>query len=364
MKKILALALAAAMSLSLVACSSSTTTETATSTTTTSTTTSTATTETAEPAAEPLTLIYSSVIAPTDPFAIGEAYFCELVGEISGGQLIVEYYENGSLYNQDENPTAFFSGKVDFANSSMEDFDNAPYYSMFKSAYIFDDIDHALNVYYSDLGDEMFDDIAEKVGIRYLGAAFNSTRELCLTEKVDASTINGPEDMSKVLLRMPSGTDWSALAMAVGATPVPIALGETYMALKTGTAMGQDNGLAVTAANSFDEVTSSVIMTDHLVYCMHIAINEARWQSLTAEQQGWIQEAADQAHEYITEIALEAEEAMVDVFADQGIEIVYPEDKQAWIDYASAYYTSEDSYAKELTATWDWDLYAQVRDMA
>ncbi len=349
MKKFLALALTFAMLCTiLVGCAAPATTEPSDEGTDASET----------PTAEPVELIYSSPLAPTDPFALGEALFCELVGEISGGQLTVSYFGNSSLYNQSENTAAFLNGSVDFIPGTLEDFDDAPEYSMFRAAYIFDDIEHGEAVYESELGAQIFDDVAEKVGMRMLGSAFYQTRQVNLTDKVDASTINGPEDMNDVLLRMPSGAAWTALGEAIGATPTPVNLSETYMALQTGMVDGQDNGLATTKANSFDELTATTIMTDHFVYFMHIAINEDRWQSLTEEQQGWLQQAADEAHAYITETAIQAEQDLVADFEAQGIEIIYPE-KQPWIDYAAAYYQSDK--AAELTSTWDWDLYEELR---
>ncbi len=310
---------------------------------------------------KPLELVYSSPLAATDPFALGEAKFCELVGEISGGQLTVAYFGNSSLYNQAENTPAFFRRKFDLMPGTLEDFDAAPEYSMFRAAYILDDLEHGQKLYDSELGASIFDAVAKKVGIRMLGSAFYQTRQVNLTSKVDASKINGPKDMNKVLLRMPSGAAWTALGEAIGATPTPVNLSETYMALKTGMADGQDNGFAVTKANSFDEVTATIIMTDHFVYFMHIAINEESWQELTKEQQGWIQQAADLAHEYITDLAVKEEQKFLADFQSQGIQIIYPE-KQPWIDYAVEYYKSPK--AANLTAQWDWELFEKIRSLS
>jgi TRAP-type C4-dicarboxylate transport system substrate-binding protein len=165
--------------------------------------------------------------------------------------------------------------------------------------------------------------------------------------------------MKKVMLRMPGGPDWTALGEALGAKPTPIAFNEVYMALKTGSINGQDNGLSVSKAMSFQEVTTQVVLTDHLVWNLHIAINEKRWQSLTPDQKGWIQAAADIAHAYTTKIVQEEEAALVSEYENLGIKVTVP-DKKVWIDYASNYYKNN----KDVTKNWDWDLYQAVKKYA
>lgn len=305
-------------------------------------------------AEEPLHLVYSSIQVPSDTMGMAEIVFRDKVAEISGGMLIIDLYQSGQLNNQDNLLPAFMQGKIDMGNMGLGEFDNAKYCSMFKSAYIFSSVDHMKRFYGSADGKLLFDDLAKKINIRMLGAGFYGTRQINAYNL--PYEIKTPQDMKKVLLRMPGGADWTALGEALGAKPTPVAFNEVYMALKTGTINAQDNGLATSKAMSFHEVTSQVVMTDHLVWNLHIAINEARWKTLTAQQQTWIQQAADFAHEYMTALTVDQESKLVQWYRDQGIQVTFP-DKKAWIDYADNYYKTN----KEVTKNWDWNLYNTVK---
>ena len=81
-----------------------------------------------------------------------------------------------------------------------------------------------------------------------------------------------PADLKGVKLRMPGSKEWLFLGEALGATPTPLAFGEVYLGLKTGTIDGQDNPLPTVRAAKFYEVTKQVVLTNHLVDGIFIAI--------------------------------------------------------------------------------------------
>ena len=99
-----------------------------------------------------------------------------------------------------------------------------------------------------------------------------------------------PADLKGVKLRMPGTKEWLFLGEALGATATPMAFGEVYLALKTGTIDGQDNPLPTVRAAKFYEVTKQFVMTDHLVDGIFIAIANKTWngdvRSTEAEGQG------------------------------------------------------------------------------
>ena len=156
---------------------------------------------------------------------------------------------------------------------------------------------------------------------------------------------------------MPGGASWAALASSLGANPVPISLNEVFMALKTGVVDGQDNALPTTKANSFDEVIDQLVLTDHVVWNLHLAANARRWNSFTEEQKGWILEASKIGCDFTTETFLNTEKQLRDEFAAKGIRIVTP-DKQAFMDYADNYYKTKTDVSK----TWNWDYYEAVKN--
>ena len=317
-------------------------------------------TATATLAQDPMELTFHTIMVTEDPIAKGARLFAERLEELSGGTMKMEVFDSAQLFAQNANSDALARGQIQLAETGFSGFEDLmPYTSMFTSAYIFTSVDHAQRFWASPEGQAIFDELAEKANIRILnGMVYYGTRQLSLTDNVDR-TVTTPEDLKGVKLRMANYPGWIALGEALGANPTPIAFNETYLAMQTGVVDGQDNGLTVSKAMGFDELTSQLVLTDHLVWNLHYAINEDVWQSLSDEQKGWVQQAADEAHEHATDLILEGERALIEEFRAEGIEIVEP-DKDAFVEHARAYYEANE----DVTADWDWDLYEVIKSMA
>lgn len=305
-------------------------------------------------------MTFSSIMVPEDPIAQGAKLFAERLGELSGGTLQVNVYDSGQLFAQGANNDAIARGQVEFAEVGMSSFSSQlPYTEMFISAYIFESVDHAQRFWTSDAGKKVFDDIAEAINVRILnGVAYYGTRQLSLTGKVDRTIIT-PADMDGVKLRMANFPAWIALGEALGANPTPIAFNETYLAMQTGTVDGQDNGLTVSKAMGFVEQTEQLVLTDHLVWNLHYAMNEDAWQALSDEEKIWVQQAADEAHAFASDLIEKGEQSLIEEFESMGIKVVEP-DKDAFIEFSREYYAGR----PDLTENWDMDLLQTIRDMA
>ena len=84
-------------------------------------------------AEQPLHLVYSSIMVPTDTMGMAEIVFRDKVAELSGGKLIIDLYQSGQLNNQDNLLPAFMQGKIDMGNMVLGEFENAKYCGMFKT---------------------------------------------------------------------------------------------------------------------------------------------------------------------------------------------------------------------------------------
>lgn len=303
---------------------------------------------------------FHTIMVPDDPIAMGARVFAERLSELSDGQLSMTVYDSGQLFPQGASGDALARGQIQFSDTGMSSFsEQVPYSGMFISAYIFESVEHAERFWSSDVAQGIFDEIAEKANVRILnGSIYYGTRQLSLTDNVDR-TVQTPADLEGVKLRMANYPAWVALGEALGADPTPVAFNETYLAMQTGTVDGQDNGLTTSKAMGFIEQTNQLVLTDHLVWNLHYAVNEQVWQGLTDEEKGWVQQAADEAHEYASSLIKEGENTLLAEFEGMGVEIVEP-DKQAFIDHAREYYENN----PEITADWDMEILEAVRAMA
>ena len=304
--------------------------------------------------AEVVQLILALSNPESDPWAQGTKKFAEELERISGGTMKVEYFFGGQLYNASNILAAVTAGKIDFTGFGMTSLPEAPYLGMFQAAYMFRDAQHAQDFYAGEIGQKIFDDIEKKAGMRLLDTAYVGTRQISLAKKI--GDVKVPADLKGITLRMPPGASWAALAEAIGTNPVPIALNEVYMAMKTGAVDGQDNALPTTKANSFDEVTDQLVLTDHVVWNLHLACNAARWNSFTDQQKAWVLEAAAIGCDYTTESFKATEESLKKEFAAKGVRIVTP-DKQAFMAYAENYYRTN----TKVTETWNWEYFDALK---
>lgn len=310
-------------------------------------------------AARPVTLTFSSQSVPGDAHTIAMDVFKREVERLSGGQITVDVYHSGQLLTQEGEQTAVRRGTVDMVYTSppwLSEF--VPYLSMFGAAYTFSGYDHMTRVYNGEIGQQIFADVVQAAGIRPLSAFYLGTRQLNLVESV--GPVRTPQEMRNVKLRVPGSPAWIAMGRALGANPTPMAFTEVYLGMRTGAIDGQDNPLPTNRNAKFYEVTKYIVLTDHVVDTVWPTINEAKWQSLTAQQQGWVREALELARRECDRINRENEATLLDFFRGEGLTVITDPDKDAFMAYARNFYLND---AKEISATWNIELYDRVQAM-
>src|SRR5207247_7145857 len=197
-----------------------------------------------------------------------------------------------------------------------------PEYSIFTAGYLSRNPDHLAKVYGGPIGDEVKRKIAEAMGSQLLQAVYLGTRQVSLAQP---RTVRTPADLAGVKLRMPGSKEWLFLGEALGATPTPLAFGEVYLGLKTGTIDGQDNPLPSVRAAKFYEVTKQVVLTSHLVDGIFIAISNKAWNAMNPAQKQKVKAAAQAASSYNNENRLKEEAQLVDFFKQQGLLVTTPD---------------------------------------
>ncbi len=305
---------------------------------------------------KPVELVYTMTAVPTDAHAGAMRVFKEVVERVSAGNIKVKTYDSASLFKQEQEVSAVKSGQADItATAAPWLTDGSPWLSMFTAGYMFKSYDHMTKVLNGEIGKQAFERVAKEQGIRPLGAQYLGTRQLNMVKDVWIKT---PDDLKGVKLRMPNSDSWIFLGKALGANPTPISFSELYMALQTKTVDGQDNPLPSTKNAKFYEVTKSITITNHIVDSVWPAINEAKWQSLTDQQKGWVMEGVKAGIKYCDDTNLKAEAELVAFFEKAGLK-VYKADIDAFSKYVLDQYLNS-PYAKK----WDMDLFKRIQAAA
>jgi tripartite ATP-independent transporter DctP family solute receptor len=308
---------------------------------------------------KPVKLVFTSVSVPGDAHTQAMFVFKDEVEKLSGGQIQVDVYHSGQLFTQQAEQDAIRKGTVDMVYTSAQWLaEFIPYLSMFGAAYTFQSYDQMTKTFNGPIGKKIFEEVAQKTGIRPLVAYYLGTRQLNLTAKV--GPITRPEQMKGVKLRVPNSPTWIAMGKALGANPTPMAFNEVYMGLKTGAIEGQDNPLPTDKNAKFYEVTKYIVLTNHVVDSTWPSINEKKWQSLTKEQQGWLMQAAEKARQFCDKTNLDNEKNILDFFRQQGLTVIENPDRAAFAAYAKNSYLTE---SKDISKDWDLNLYEEIQKL-
>ena len=258
------------------------------------------------------------------------------------GQFDTQINLNASLFKQGTEPAAMARGNLEM--SSISAFDIAklvPEFSIFTAGYILRDPDHLMKVLNGPIGQEMYKSVSDKMDITILSPIYLGTRQLNLR---DIKNVRTPADLKGIKLRMPGTKEWLFLGEALGATPTPLAFGEVYLGLKTGTIDGQDNPLPTVRSAKFYEVTKQLTLTSHLVDGIFISVSNKLWNALNADQKTKMRAAAQAAAKYNNDNRIADEKQMVDFFKSQGLTVTTPDLDAFRKTVQTAYANSE--YAK------------------
>ncbi len=265
----------------------------------------------------------SSPAVPEDWHAKMWTVFKDSLEKSAPGEFDVQINLNASLFKQGAESAAMARGNLEL--STLSSFDIAkfvPAFSVFTAGYMVRDPAQQQKIFQGPIGAEMFKLVSEKMDVTPLATAYLGTRQLNLREIRNVKT---PADLKGVKLRMPGSKEWLFLGEALGATATPLAFGEVYLGLKTGTIDGQDNPLPSVRAAKFYEVTKQIVLTSHLVDSLFIAISNKSLAAMAPAQRQKVTAAAQAAAAYNNENRIKEEAQLVEFFRKEGLQITTPD---------------------------------------
>jgi tripartite ATP-independent transporter DctP family solute receptor len=284
----------------------------------------------------------STPAVPDDWHAKMWTVFKESLDKSAPGEFDVQINLNATLFKQGTEPAAMARGNLELATISAFDIAKlVPEFSIFTAGYIIRDPDHMQKVFNGPIGEQMFKPVSDKMDVTVLSTIYLGTRQVNLRELRNVKT---PADLKGVKLRMPGSKEWLFLGEALGATATPLAFGEVYLGLKTGTIDGQDNPLPSVRAAKFYEVTKQLVLTSHLVDGIFLSIANKTWNALTPAQKQKVKAAAVAAAQYNNENRIKEEGQLVDFFKQQGLQVAIP-DVDAFRKHVQGVYLASE-YAK------------------
>lgn len=251
--------------------------------------------------------------------------FKELVEERTDGGIEVQLFSASALGNERDLNENLNSGAIQMIYSSPGAMGAAfyPELQVLDAPWLFEDWEQAVAVGRdpeSPVG-QMVQEIYDTTNIQILDMWYRAPRHVFTA----SSGITTPEDCVGIKLRSPEIDVYFGSLEALGFSVTPVAYAETYTAIQTGVVEGVEGPFDLTWGMKFQEITSYCSKLGWNSGLGPIAINKAFYDSLPAEYQTIVSEAAIEAGDYNNKLTVDGDVELEQQFIDAGVEIVEPD---------------------------------------
>ncbi|MCL4136745.1 UNVERIFIED_CONTAM: hypothetical protein GTU68_000309 [Idotea baltica] len=247
--------------------------------------------------AQDMTLKLGHLANEDNSWHMASVKFGEELAALTDGRIVVEVFPNESLGKEIDLINGMQLGTVDMTITGESLQNWAPKAALLAVPYAFKTIDDMDAFASGPVGDEITQQIIEKVQIRPIAYFARGARDLTSNRP-----ITSPADLDGLKMRVPNVPLFVDVWKALGANPGPMAFSEVFTSLQNGTIEAQENPLALIRSASFYEVQSHVNLTDHVRSWIYLTIAESTWAKLSDEDKAAVMEAAARAQAYEREL--------------------------------------------------------------
>jgi tripartite ATP-independent transporter DctP family solute receptor len=276
-------------------------------------------------------------------YSIAYDIFSAKLKELSKGTMLVDQYPGAQLGQEPQILQLVRSGDIDFAIvSSANTSTISPQAGVMSLHYLFRNEDQNIKA----LGDQkVFEAIRDMIdetvqGIHAIGLGTQGFRHMYGKREV-----RKVEDLKGYKVRVQATATEDTMFAAYGTQTVHMPFGSVYTSLQTGVMDFGENAVNVYLINRHYEVAPVLSMTEHEANNAILWISDKLWQSLNAEQRGWVQAAARDVSVQEPKRAFKLEKAAAAKLEKIGVKIVADVDKTGFQKIADPYL---DKLAKDL----------------
>lgn len=281
----------------------------------------------------------------TDPRQEVSLMFARLVSEKTKGQVEIKVYPASTLGTKEEMQEGLQVGTVDIVLESLGSLERySPLAGIEGLPFLFRDMDHWLKVWNGPIGDEIVASFEKDSGYLLLGRMVRGPRHLTARRPV-----RGLEDLRGLKIRVPTQPTYVATWKNLGASPAAMAFAEVFTALQQGVIDAQENPLDTILFASIHEVAPFITLTGHLVGGYHFQVWSKRFHSYPENVQKAMQEAADEAAKWYSDLSVRGEKEYLQRLRNEGATIITI-DPEVWKKPVMPLYDSAHPKVKEWAA--------------
>jgi tripartite ATP-independent transporter DctP family solute receptor len=279
----------------------------------------------------------------TTGYGVAADLFGNKLAELSKNTLVTDQFPGAQLGQEPQMLQKIRTGDIDIMISS---FANAatltPEAGVMSIQYVFQSDEHLMKAL-ADPG--VVTAVKKMVSDTVTGGHVLALATLGLRQLYGKKPIRKLDDIRNVKVRVQATKTEDTIFPAYGAQTVHMPFGDVYTALQTGLVDMAENGLNVYLANKHYEAAPVISLTSHEANNSLIWVSDKAWNSLTPEQQGWVQAAADEVGSKQPALAIKLEKESAARLEKMGVQVVRDVDQSGFIKIAEPI---QDQLAKEL----------------
>jgi tripartite ATP-independent transporter DctP family solute receptor len=279
----------------------------------------------------------------TTAYGIAADIFDAKLKELSGGKLSINQFPGAQLGQEPVMLQKMRSGDIDFVITSTANASTlAPQAGVFSLHFIFRDQKHLAATLADPAVSKAFREMIKETvqGAQVLGLLTMGFRNIYSKKEITRL-----DDVKGMKIRVQATKTEDTHFPAYGTQTVHMPFGEVYTSLQTGVVNAAENGINVYMANKHYEVAPILSITEHEANNNCIWVSEKTWNSLSDQEKGWVQAAADEVSKQEPARALKLEADSAERLKKLGVKVVEGVDKSGFMKAAAPI---QDALAKEL----------------
>jgi tripartite ATP-independent transporter DctP family solute receptor len=279
----------------------------------------------------------------TTAYGIAANIFDAKLKEVSGGKFSINQFPGAQLGQEPVMLQKMRAGDIDFVITSTANASTlAPQAGVFSLHFIFRNEDHLSKALADPAVSKAFRDMVKESvqGAQVLGLLTMGFRNIYSKKE-----IKSVDDLKGQKIRVQATKTEDTHFPAYGTQTVHMPFGEVYTSLQTGVVNAAENGINVYLANKHYEVAPVLSITQHEANNNCIWVSQKTWDSLSEQEKGWVQAAADEVAKKEPAMGLKLEADSATKLKTLGVKVVEGVDKAGFMKAAAPI---QDQLAKEL----------------
>lgn len=222
----------------------------------------------------------------------------ELVKQRTNGDVEITIYPANQLGNDAAMINGVRGGTIDIVSSGASNYNGiVANTAAMELPFVFRNASHAYNVLDGAVGTGVLNELAPH-GLKGLAYWENGWRAFTNNKR----PVRSPDDLKGLKIRSTPNPYHIQAFKLLGMNPSPMAIAELYTALETGAFDAQEHPINVTWSAKFYEVQKHLTISNHVYSPLILVMNKAKFDSLPANVQTIVVDAAREAAKYQREL--------------------------------------------------------------